>query len=1014
MGKRVKPKARNPRKAQPQAAGRSAQAISEPKDPKSEVGDEEVKEKEQCNHFTKDSSHLNQVLLGMLSSKDVAACEHCREEPSGSRRGNKEKGKQSKKKGGGGGKYSEAKSESQFIWVCLDCGRSFCGGTASASEPYGHARRHAKQERHSWAVRSDSPSIAWCFPCDSEIPIEIPEEEIPKLTVVDKALEPGADTLKLSNSKGYVIRGLSNLGNTCFFNSVLQNLLAIDKLREYMVNLDWTIGPLTMALKKLFIETSSVDDSNSKAVLSPKNLFGGICAKAPQFRGYQQQDSHELLRYLLDGLFMEETSARKSPESSVEQEQKNVSILESTTMVDFFFGGQLSSTIACKECGHTSVIHEPFLDLSLPVPSKKPPAKKPPPPPPRKSKPPLRDKYKNRRFKEKTSLRGENIASPSEPEADAVNVEEPAECSGSCAPVLNSEENAGVIVEDDSWWMDFIGPTPEPGVAKLEPQTVGECTDDGQVSQNQNILQDNLENQIVDSPKDELEGALKTAIDTCPKEQAGSLDYCGESLISDTISSSCVQDSGVILLPYKELDPAMEEIDGTASSSQNLQVSIQAVASKEEPDMQSSLNVNNEQAEVEFDGFGDMFNEPEVTSEPKTENGPSDDMDIMFWNSSSSELTQDEVDDSSAPVSVDSCLALFTKPELLTDEHAWHCEHCSEVSSSNVLKRRKPAKQSMEIVDDSESLSLQVKGENSSDVEELNNGKISSICKNIDKQVDTLDNSNVDGESESKRCNSQCSIENKSELLKPALSEQPQSSNSQKKEKDIMEIGPEKSTTDETSDSKDNDLCSVGNQQDAGCGEDASEASSSSLKDDMEIRHSSARENESTTVINKIEKKHSKPSNRAHSIQDSRGKGKVSEGRRVMRDAMKRFLIYKAPPILTIHLKRFSQDARGRLTKLRGHVNFQEMLDIRQYMDPRCREKEKSIYRLVGAVQHSGSMGGGHYVAYVRGDKIQGKSHRAVGSPSWFYASDAHVREVSFSEVLKSEAYILFYERLQD
>nr|CAD1839110.1 unnamed protein product [Ananas comosus var. bracteatus] len=958
MGKRVKPKARNPRKAQPQAAGRSAQAISEPKDPKSEVGDEEVKEKEQCNHFTKDSSHLNQVLLGMLSSKDVAACEHCREEPSGSRRGNKEKGKQSKKKGGGGGKYSEAKSESQFIWVCLDCGRSFCGGTASASEPYGHARRHAKQERHSWAVRSDSPSIAWCFPCDSEIPIKIPEEEIPKLTVVDKALEPGADTLKLSNSKGYVIRGLSNLGNTCFFNSVLQNLLAIDKLREYMVNLDWTIGPLTMALKKLFIETSSVDDSNSKAVLSPKNLFGGICAKAPQFRG---------------------TNSRTAMNCS-----------DTCSMVCLWkkhpHGNHRNlRTIACKECGHTSVIHEPFLDLSLPVPSKKPPAKKPPPPPPRKK-----------------------------PEADAVNVEEPAECSGSCAPVLNSEENAGVIVEDDSWWMDFIGPTPEPGVAKLEPQTVGECTDDGQVSQNQNILQDNLENQIVDSPKDELEGALKTAIDTCPKEQAGSLDYCGESLISDTISSSCVQDSGVILLPYKELDPAMEEIDGTASSSQNLQVSIQAVASKEEPDMQSSLNVNNEQAEVEFDGFGDMFNEPEVTSEPKTENGPSDDMDIMFWNSSSSELTQDEVDDSSAPVSVDSCLALFTKPELLTDEHAWHCEHCSEVSSSNVLKRRKPAKQSMEIVDDSESLSLQVKGENSSDVEELNNGKISSICKNIDKQVDTLDNSNVDGESESKRCNSQCSIESKSELLKPALSEQPQSSNSQKKEKDIMEIGPVKSTTDETSDSKDNDLCSVGNQQDAGCGEDASEASSSSLKDDMEIRHSSARKNESTTVINKIEKKHSKPSNRAHSIQDSRGKGKVSEGRRVMRDAMKRFLIYKAPPILTIHLKRFSQDARGRLTKLRGHVNFQEMLDIRQFMDPRCREKEKSIYRLVGAVEHSGSMGGGHYVAYVRGDKIQGKSHRAVGSPSWFYASDAHVREVSFSEVLKSEAYILFYERLQD
>lgn len=51
-------------------------------------------------------------------------------------------------------------------------------------------------------------------------------------------------------------------------------------------------------------------------------------------------------------------------------------------------------------------------------------------------------------------------------------------------------------------------------------------------------------------------------------------------------------------------------------------------------------------------------------------------------------------------------------------------------------------------------------------------------------------------------------------------------------------------------------------------------------------------------------------------------------------------------------------------------------------------------------------MRGGHYVAYVRGQKAP--EH----GPAWFYASDGLVREVSLPEVLQSEAYILFYERV--
>lgn len=66
-----------------------------------------------------------------------------------------------------------------------------------------------------------------------------------------------------------------------------------------------------------------------------------------------------------------------------------------------------------------------------------------------------------------------------------------------------------------------------------------------------------------------------------------------------------------------------------------------------------------------------------------------------------------------------------------------------------------------------------------------------------------------------------------------------------------------------------------------------------------------------------------------------------------------------------------------------------------------CRGKseEKCLYRLQGVVEHLGTMRGGHYVAYIRGS----------GSV-WYHVSDACVREVLLEEVLRCDAYILFYE----
>ena len=103
-----------------------------------------------------------------------------------------------------------------------------------------------------------------------------------------------------------------------------------------------------------------------------------------------------------------------------------------------------------------------------------------------------------------------------------------------------------------------------------------------------------------------------------------------------------------------------------------------------------------------------------------------------------------------------------------------------------------------------------------------------------------------------------------------------------------------------------------------------------------------------------------------------------------------------------------------RLTKVNKHVAFPLELDIGAY----CYAPKGCRYRLVGIVSHSGGMGGGHYVSYGR-PRGRGGAGRATGKKKggaggWRYVSDSHVSPVSTDQVLGKQAYLLFYERIEE
>jgi len=129
----------------------------------------------------------------------------------------------------------------------------------------------------------------------------------------------------------------------------------------------------------------------------------------------------------------------------------------------------------------------------------------------------------------------------------------------------------------------------------------------------------------------------------------------------------------------------------------------------------------------------------------------------------------------------------------------------------------------------------------------------------------------------------------------------------------------------------------------------------------------------------------------------------------------------RLPDCLCFHIQRTGY-AGGQAYKRHDFVDFPKILDMESYTHSSLTRRMKSfeniyknqfssnqrsqnLYILVAVVVHSGGINSGHYITYRKGP-IGGKA-----ASKWFYTSDNSVRQVSFDEVAKSSAYMLFYEK---
>lgn len=221
------------------------------------------------------------------------------------------------------------------------------------------AKKHLQKE-----ARSLNKSLSWRPWSPSQIEVDLLLKH-PKRRLVTSMSSIG-------------LRGLLNLGSTCFMNCIVQALIHTPLLRDYFLseqhecNLKSTMKCLVCEVSRVFQEFYS----GAKGPLSLHRLLHLIWNHARHLAGYEQQDAHEFFIATLDVLHRHCKNSQEATKGSTSSDKDNKNNKKSDTtntnvhtqcncIIDQIFTGGLQSDVVCQACKGVSTTIDPFWDISL-------------------------------------------------------------------------------------------------------------------------------------------------------------------------------------------------------------------------------------------------------------------------------------------------------------------------------------------------------------------------------------------------------------------------------------------------------------------------------------------------------------------------------------------------------------------------------------------------------------------------------------------------------------------------
>uniref|UniRef100_A0A8C5QPW5 ubiquitinyl hydrolase 1 n=1 Tax=Leptobrachium leishanense TaxID=445787 RepID=A0A8C5QPW5_9ANUR len=174
----------------------------------------------------------------------------------------------------------------------------------------------------------------------------------------------------------------------CFMNSVIQSLSNTRELRDYFqdhsfeaeINYNNPLGTSGRLAVSFAILLRALWKGTHHA-FQPSKLKAIVASKASQFTGYAQHDAQEFMAFLLDGLhedlnriqnkpYTETVDSDGRPDEEVADEAWLRHKMRNDSFVVDLFQDQYKSKLVCPVCSKVSITFDPFLYLPVPLPQK--------------------------------------------------------------------------------------------------------------------------------------------------------------------------------------------------------------------------------------------------------------------------------------------------------------------------------------------------------------------------------------------------------------------------------------------------------------------------------------------------------------------------------------------------------------------------------------------------------------------------------------------------------------------